>query len=409
MRTSRFPGFYKLSLEERIRAVREFSGLSEEEVNILKSGGLSLVSADKMIENVVGILSLPLGIATNFLVNGKDYLVPMVTEEPSVVAAASNGAKMAREGGGFRAKSLGSIMIGQVHLLDASPSSAEILLSEKERILEEANKTNPVLVNLGGGAKELEVRTVDGVLVVHLLVDVKDAMGANAVNTMCEAIGPLLESLTGGKALLRILSNLAIHRLVKAEVTIPRETIGEEVVKGIVRANEIAKKDPYRCATHNKGIMNGIIAVALATGNDTRAIEAGAHSYAALGGYHPLTDWIETPEGDLHGRIELPLAVGTVGGATHHPIAKICRKILGIQSAKELAEIMASVGLAQNLAALRALVSEGIQRGHMKLHARSVALAAGAVGEEAEEIARRMIEEGEISLERAKELLRRNA
>jgi hydroxymethylglutaryl-CoA reductase len=406
MKTSRIPGFYKLSPEERLRQIKEFADLTEDEVEILRSGGLTLSSADKMIENVFGIFSLPLGIATNFLINGKDYLVPMVTEEPSVVAAASNGARMVREGGGFRAKSLGSIMIGQIHVWGANPSAREVLLSRKEKILQVANQTNPTLVELGGGAKDLEIRVLNGeVLVVHLLVDVKDAMGANTVNGMCEAVAPLVEQLTGGKVLLRILSNLAIYRLVEAEARVPKEVLGEEVVKGIVKATEIAKKDPFRCATHNKGIMNGIVAVALATGNDTRAVEAGAHSYASLGGYHPLTEWEQTSNGDLYGRIRLPLAVGTVGGATHHPLAKVCRKILGVQTAAELAEVMASVGLAQNLAALRALVSEGIQRGHMKLHARSLALAAGATGERAEEIARRMVEEGEITLERAKELL----
>lgn len=406
MKTSRIPGFYKLSPEERLRQIKEFANLTEDEVEILRSGGLTLSFADKMIENVFGIFSLPLGIATNFLINGKDYLVPMVTEEPSVVAAASNGARMVREGGGFRAKSLGSVMIGQIHVLGANPSAREILLSRKEKILQEANQTNPKLVELGGGAKDLEIRVLDGeVLVVHLLVDVKDAMGANTVNGMCEAVAPLVEQLTGGKVLLRILSNLATYRLVEAEARVPKEVLGEEVVKGIVKATEIAKKDPFRCATHNKGIMNGIVAVALATGNDTRAVEAGAHSYASLGGYHPLTEWEQSPDGDLYGRIRLPLAVGTVGGATYHPVAKICRKILGVQTAAELAEVMASVGLAQNLAALRALVSEGIQRGHMRLHARSLALAAGATGERAEEIARRMVEEGEITLERAKKLL----
>ncbi len=408
METSRLPGFYKLTPEERLRKIKELAGLTEEEVEVLRSGGLPLHCADKMIENVVGIFPLPLGIAANFLINGRDYLVPMVTEEPSVVAAASNGARLVREGGGFRARVLGSVMIGQIHLLGANPQASERVLAEKEKILEEANRTNPTLIQAGGGARDLEVRNLGEVLAVHLLVDVRDAMGANAVNTMCEAVAPLLEGITGGRALLRILSNLAVHRLTRAEAVVPKEVLGEETVRGIVKATEIAKKDPYRCATHNKGIMNGIIAVALATGNDTRALEAGAHSYASLGGYHPLTEWEETPEGNLYGRIELPLAVGTVGGATSHPVARICRKILGIRTAAELAEVMASVGLAQNLAALRALVSEGIQRGHMRLHARALALAAGATGEEAEEIARRMVEEGEVTLERAKEL-RRNA
>lgn len=406
METSRLPDFHKLQLEERLEVVKRFAGLTEEEVQQLRTP-MSLSHAERMIENVIGVFSLPLGIATNFLINGKDYLIPMVTEEPSVVAAASNAAKMVREGGGFRASASEPLMIGQVHLVEV-PKLAEaprLVLSHREELLQEANRTNPPLLKVGGGARDLEVKTLEEGLVVHLLVDVRDAMGANAVNTMCEAVAPKLEELTGGRAILRVLSNLANRRLAEAEATVPRKVLGEETIRNIVRANEIAKKDAYRCATHNKGIMNGIVAVALATGNDTRAIEAGAHAYASLGGYHPLTEWRETEGGDLHGKIRLPLAVGTVGGATHHPVSKICRKILRIQSAKELAEVMACVGLAQNLAALRALVSEGIQKGHMKLHAKALALAAGATGERAEEIAHRMLEEGNVTLDRAKELL----
>ncbi|MEM2282791.1 MAG: hydroxymethylglutaryl-CoA reductase, degradative [Candidatus Hadarchaeales archaeon] len=406
METSRLPDFHKLPLEERLEVVKRFAGLTEEEVQQLRTP-MSLSHAERMIENVIGVFSLPLGIATNFLINGKDYLIPMVTEEPSVVAAASNAAKMVREGGGFRASASEPLMIGQVHLVEVQKpvEASQLILSHREELLEEANRTNPPLLKVGGGARDVEVRTLEGGLAVHLLVDVRDAMGANAVNTMCEAVAPKLEELTGGRAILRVVSNLADRRLAEAEATVPRGVLGEETIRNIVRANEIAKRDTYRCATHNKGIMNGIVAVALATGNDTRAIEAGAHAYASLGGYHPLTEWRETEGGDLYGKIKLPLAVGTVGGATHHPVAKICRKILRIQSAKELAEVMACVGLAQNLAALRALVSEGIQKGHMKLHARALALAAGATGERAEEIARRMLEEGNVTLERAKELL----
>ena len=414
-KSSRIAGFYRLSPEERLRLVREFAGLSDEEVEILRStGALKLEQANRMIENVVGTLELPLGIAVNFLINGKDYLVPMAIEEPSVVAAASNAARMARERGGFTASSDEPLMIGQVQLTDVGDllKAKEAILSNQEGILRVANVQDPTLVRLGGGAKGLEVRMLDTeegeMLVVHLLVDVRDAMGANAVNAMCEAVAPLLEELTGGKAYLRIISNLATCRLARAEAVFAKEVLGgEKVVDGIVKAYALAAADPYRCATHNKGIMNGIIAVALATGNDTRALEAGAHAYAAMGGgYRPLTAWRRTDEGDLWGMIELPLAVGIVGGATaSNPVAKVCLKILGVRSARELAEVMASVGLAQNLAALRALVAEGIRRGHMKLHARNLAIMAGATGELIDRVAERMVVEGRISFDRAREVL----
>ena len=414
-KSSRIAGFYRLSPEERLRLVREFAGLSDEEVEILRStGALKLEQANRMIENVVGTLELPLGIAVNFLINGKDYLVPMAIEEPSVIAAASNAARMARERGGFTASSDEPLMIGQVQLTDVGDllKAKEAILSNQEGILRVANEQDPTLVRLGGGAKGLEVRMLDTeegeMLVVHLLVDVRDAMGANAVNAMCEAVAPLLEELTGGKAYLRIISNLATCRLARAEAVFAKEVLGgEKVVDGIVKAYALAAADPYRCATHNKGIMNGIIAVALATGNDTRALEAGAHAYAAMGGgYRPLTAWRRTDEGDLWGMIELPLAVGIVGGATaSNPVAKVCLKILGVRSARELAEVMASVGLAQNLAALRALVAEGIRRGHMKLHARNLAIMAGATGELIDRVAERMVVEGRISFDRAREVL----
>jgi len=403
-----------LSPEERLKVVKEFAGLTDEEVEILRNtGSLSMDLADRMIENVIGATHLPLGIATNFLINGKEYLIPMAIEEPSVVAAASNAARMARMKYGFRASADEPVMIGQIQVCKLSnPQEArERILGEKERILEKANEKDPLLVRVGGGAKDLEVRMLEThmgpMLVVHLLVDVRDAMGANAVNTMCEAVAPLIEQLTGGRVYLRIISNLAIYRKARAEASFPKEALGgEEVVEGILYAHALAVADPYRCATHNKGIMNGIVAVGLALSNDVRALEAGAHSYAALGGYKPLTTWEREENGDLRGRIELPLAVGIVGGAVGvHPVAKVCRKILGVSSSKELAEVMAAVGLAQNLAALRALVAEGIQRGHMKLHARNIAIAAGAKGKLVDEVVRRMVEEGCIRIDRAREIL----
>ncbi|MEM0359281.1 MAG: hydroxymethylglutaryl-CoA reductase, degradative [Candidatus Hadarchaeales archaeon] len=414
MRSSRLPGFHEIPPEERLKLVKEFANLTDEEVEILRNtGSLPLDLADRMIENVIGATHLPLGIATNFLINGKDYLIPMAIEEPSVVAAASNAARMARMKYGFRASADEPIMIGQIQVCKLSnPEEARRkILENKEKILEKANEKDPLLVKVGGGARDLEARVLETymgpMIVVHLLVDVRDAMGANAVNTMCEAVAPVIEQLTGGKVYLRIISNLAVYRKARAEASFPKEALGgEEVVEGILYAHALAVADPYRCATHNKGIMNGIVAVGLALSNDVRALEAGAHSYAALGGYKPLTTWEREENGDLRGRIELPLAVGIVGGAVGvHPVAKVCRKILGVSSSKELAEVMAAVGLAQNLAALRALVAEGIQRGHMKLHARNIAIAAGAKGKQVEEVVRRMVEEGCVRMDRAKEIL----
>ena len=415
-KTSKLSGFYKLSPEKRLKIVRELAGLSKEEAELLrKTGALELKQANRMIENVIGTTELPLGIATNFLINNRDYLIPMALEEPSVVAAASNAAKMARPGGGFCTESTPPIMVGQIQLVDVkNPVEArEKILEAKERILSKANEQDPILVKLGGGAKDIEVRvlTTDRgqMTIIHLLIDVRDAMGANVINTMCEAVASLIEELTGGRVFLRIVSNLATYRLARAKAVFTKEALGgEEVVNGILQAYAFAVADPYRCATHNKGVMNGIIAVALATANDTRALEAGAHVYAAMdGAYKPLTHWERTVEGDLSGRIELPVAVGTIGGATAvHPIAKICRKILGVQSARELGEIMAAVGLAQNLAAMRALVSEGIQRGHLKLHARNVAVTAGATGELIDIVARRMIDEGKVSYDGAIAILK---
>jgi hydroxymethylglutaryl-CoA reductase len=413
-KTSQLEGFYKLSPEERLKIVEEFANLSDEEMKIIKStGSLKLDQANRMIENVIGTIEIPLGIAVNFLINGRDYLIPMAIEEPSVIAAASNAARMARVKGGFRTSSTEPIMIGQIQLTGLKDiSKAKKILSNKEKIIDIANEQDQMLVKIGGGAKDVEVRVLETpsgpMAIVHLLVDTRDAMGANVVNTMAEAVAPFIEKVTGGSVNLRIVSNLADMRLARAEAIFDKEVLGgEKVVDGIIEAYEFAYSDPYRCTTHNKGIMNGIAAVTLATCNDTRAIEAGAHAFAAKkGGYKPLTTWEKTSEGDLLGRIELPMAVGTIGGATAvHPMAKICLKILGVKTARELGEVMAAVGLAQNLAALRAMVTDGIQRGHMKLHARNIAVMAGAQGEFIDQVAERLIRERKVRVDRAKEIL----
>lgn len=414
-RTSRIEGFYKLGMAERLKIVKEFGGLTDDEALALTgSGAVDPCLPDKMIENAVGSLQLPLGIAVNFLINGKDYLVPMAIEEPSVVAAASNAAKMARERGGFFTSSTEPIMIGQVQLTGLKdPSKVKhIVLEKRNEILELANKQDPMLVKLGGGAKDIEVRVINTLrgpnVIVHLLVDVRDAMGANAVNTMAEAVAPLLEDMSGGKVYLRILSNLASHRLARARAVWAKEAIGgEDVVDGVVEAYTFADADPYRCATHNKGVMNGIDAVIIATGNDWRAIEAGAHSYAArTGQYKPLTTFEKTPEGDLVGTIELPMAVGLVGGATKvHPTAKAAVKLLGVKSAQELGEVAAAVGLAQNFAALRALATVGIQKGHMTLHAKNIVASVGCPPELVDEVCEILIEERKIRMDRAQEVV----
>ena len=412
--SSRISGFYKLPVEERVKKVSELSGLTEEEVKLLLSQGLGLEQADRMIENLVGVYRQPLGVAVNFLINGRDYLVPMATEEPSVVAAASNAAKIVRECGGFTAESTEPIMIGQIQLTKIGDPAKAVkrILSKKEELIAQANKLDPVLVKFGGGVKDLKVRILDSIvgklLVVHLQVDVRDAMGANAVNTMCEALAPKLEELSGGKVCLRIISNYATERLARARATVSKEALGgEAVVDAVVAAYALADADVYRAATHNKGIMNGITAVVLATGNDTRAVEAGAHSYAARSGiYKPLSTYAKNKNGDLECNIELPIAVGLVGGATKtHPTAQYAVKVLGVKTARELSEVMAAVGLAQNMAALRALATEGIQRGHMELHARNIAVLAGAKGDDVDRIAKKMIEEKKIRVDRAKELL----
>jgi len=414
--SSEISGFYKRSAEERWQIVREFGDLGDSDIAAMSTTGpFTFGQVDRMIENVVGTMPIPLGIATNFLVNDRDYLVPMAIEEPSVVAAASHAAKLARPGGGFTTTTTESIMVGQIQLVGVrNPRSAQSeLLARREEILALANAKDPVLVRLGGGAKDLDVRVLGTsrgpMVIVHLVVDTKDAMGANAVNTMAEAIAPHLERWTRGRVYLRIISNLAVKRLARARAVFAKEIIGgPEVVEGVLQAYAFADADPFRCTTHNKGIMNGIDAVVIATGNDFRAVEAGAHAYASwkTGSYRSLTTWERNGDGDLVGSIELPLAVGLVGGATAvHPTAKACVKLLGVKSARELAGIIAAVGLAQNFAALRALATEGIQRGHMGLHARNIAVTVGAVEDEADAVAAALVEEGKVRMDRAKEIL----
>lgn len=415
-KTSQISGFYKLSIEERIQILKEFAGLEPEDVELLKRpGALPIERADKMVENVIGKIEIPLGVAANFLINGREYFVPMATEEPSVIAAASNAAKLTRSKNGITTSNTGPVMISQIQTVGVNdPFGAKMaILENRQEIIEQANNQDPVLVKLGGGAKDIEVRVIDTkmgpMVITHLIVDTRDAMGANAVNTMAEALAPTIEKITGGRVYLRILSNLAVKRLVRAKTVVSKEALGgEEVVDGIVMAYAFAEADPYRAATHNKGIMNGVTAVVLATGNDTRAIEAGAHAYAArFGRYTSLTTWEKNKDGDLVGTLEMPMAVGLVGGATAtHPIAKLAVKILGVKTAVELAEIITATGLAQNLGAVRALATEGIQRGHMALHARNIAINAGAVGEQIDRIAEIMVKEGKVKMDRALELLK---
>ncbi|HUV72731.1 MAG TPA: hydroxymethylglutaryl-CoA reductase, degradative [Anaerolineae bacterium] len=418
---SRIPGFYKLDPSERLGELQARAGLTDEEAAVLGGSlGLDVAQADRISENVVGTFGLPLGIAVNFLINGREYLVPMAIEEPSVVAGASHAAKLAREGGGFVAEAPDSLMIGQIQVLGLHDleESRRRVLDQREALLAVANEQDPLLVELGGGARDLEVRLISDtlagpMLVLHLIYDCRDAMGANAINTAVEALAPLVEALTGGQVLLRILSNLADRRLARARAVVPAQALatdgldGLEVARRIAQAYALAEVDPYRAATHNKGIMNGIDAVLVASGNDWRAVEAGAHAYAArFGQYGSLSTWETDGEGSLVGTLELPLAVGIVGGATKaHPAARVALKVLGVSTARELAEVIVSVGLAQNLAALRALATEGIQRGHMELHARSVAMAAGAAGALVDRVASRMVQEGIIRLDKAVELV----
>ncbi len=412
-KSSLVSGFYKLPVDERIKFVKDFSGLNEDETKLFSSS-LDIATADRMIENVLGTFEMPLAVAVNFLINGRDYIVPMAIEEPSVVAAASNAAKIARAKGGFTTKSSKPLMIGQLQLLYVKDvaEAAQNIMHHKEEILDLANAQDKILVGLGGGAKDIEVRILDSslgkMIVTHLIVDVRDAMGANAVNTMCEAVAPFIEDITGGKIRLRILSNLADKRIVKAKAVFDKEKMGgEKVVDAFIESYTLASIDPYRAATHNKGIMNGIDAVIIATGNDFRAIEAGAHAYAARNGcYTSLTSYHKDKNGDLVGEIEMPMAIGIVGGAANmHPKAKLCRRILGIKDAQELSGVVASVGLAQNFAAVYALSTVGIQKGHMSLHAKNIAVMAGAQGDEIEKVAETIVKERKIKLDRAREVL----
>jgi len=413
--SSRIPGFYKLDISERLDVLS--ARLTEKEIALLRSGtGLTPAAAEHMIENVISVHPLPLGLALNFIVNGREILVPMAVEEPSVVAGASFMAKLARLGGGFVAEVDPPLMIGQMQILDIVEWEAarKTLLDHREELLAEVEDLDPLLKQLGGGPRDIQIRTIDEspigpFLVLHLLYDVRDAMGANAVNTAVEYLAPKVESLTGGRVHLRILSNLADHRLARATCSIPITALefgqfsGDDVADGIIAAWAFAQADPYRAATHNKGIMNGIDAVVLATGNDWRAVEAGAHAYAArTGRYASLSTWQIDTQYNLVGKLEMPMAVGIVGGATKvHPIAGISLKLMGVSTAAQLAEILVSVGLAQNLAALRALATEGIQRGHMSLHARQVAIAAGAQGEQIDLVAKRLVAAGAVRIDQA--------
>jgi len=415
MADSSISKFFEKSRKDRLDIIGNFANLSEEELNILENvnGGISFDKADKMIENAIGTFSLPLGIATNFKINNKDYVVPMVIEEPSVIAAASKGAKVARIKGGFEVTADESYSIGQIQILNTDTTVAIKKIQEQtNEILELANSKSNTLSKMNKGAKEVTCKQIDtpsgSMLIAELLIDVGDAMGANVTNTMCEAVSPLLEKITGGKALLRILSNYSTRRMVKAKAIFEKESVGgEAVVDNIILAFEFADNDVYRAVTHNKGIMNGIISVANAVGQDSRAIEAAANAYAAISGkYRSLSKWSKDADGNLVGILEIPLSVGIVGGiANVHPVAKICAKILNVESAQELACVMTATGLAQNYSAIRALSTEGIQKGHMRLHARNLAAAAGATPEQIDQIVEKMIQANSISLDKAKELL----
>jgi len=410
-------GFYKLSLEERQHQIAKLINLKHEEIKLLQSlGYFTPTQIDTLIENVIGSYQLPMGIALNFRINGKDYILPMVIEEPSVVAAASNAAKIARKNGGFQSEEVKSIMISQIQITQLKDIAAakEILARNKEKILKIANEQDPLLNKLGGGALDIEIREIETkkgkMVILHLLVNVLDAMGANVVNTMAEAVSPYIEEISEGKIYLRIVSNLATHRIAKCKAVFDKNLLGgEEIVEGILNAYEFALADPYRATTHNKGIMNGIIALTLATGNDTRAIEAGAHAYASLSGkYKPLTKFKSDSDGNLVGEIEVPLALGIVGGMTKiHPMARLALKILGVKSAEELSQIAAALGLAQNVAALRALAAEGIQKGHMVLHSRNIAKTAGVPDELIEKVANKLVQDGKIRVDYAKEILQK--
>ena len=413
-KSSAISGFYKLPRREKVAEVASFSNLSEEQKAQLSSDSpLGFSVAERTSENVVGIHCLPFSVATNFIVNGREMLVPMAIEEPSVVAAASNGAKMCRDTGGFSANCDPPIMIGQIQLVGMKDAkgAAEKLNRARAEILKMTEPFAANIASYGGGLRGFAARAIEtkrgGMVVAEFHVDVRDSMGANTVNTILEGVAPKIAEMAGGKARLRIITNLAVLRLARATAIWKKETIGEDAVEGVLDAWAFADADAFRAATHNKGIMNGIDAVAVATGNDWRAVEAGAHAYAAMGGkYGPLTRYRKLPNGDLQGEIELPLAVGTIGGAIRSlPSAQVSLAILGVKGAGELSCIMASVGLAQNFAALRALSGEGIQRGHMELHAKNIAIAAGAKGSQVDAIASAMVNEKDISSKRAEELL----
>lgn len=412
--SSRISGFYKLSVEERRDIVTKERGLTEKELSYLSGEqAMSMDLADAMIENVIGQIAIPVGIAANFKINGQDKFIPMATEEPSVVAAASNAARAAYSEGGFFTSLSGTIMRGQIQVLNiADPFAARPKIFEhKQEILNLCNEKDPTLVSFGGGAIDLEVHIIPTtnhmMLVIHLIVDTKDAMGANAVNTMAEFVAPTIESITGGRVVCKIISNLADRRLARARAVFSAEAMGgKEVVENIVSAFEFADADPYRAATHNKGVMNGISAVVLASGNDTRAVEAGAHAYASVSGrYKSLTKWEIDKDGNLSGSIELPMAVGIIGGATKtHPVAQAALKIMDISSAEELAGCIAAVGLAENAASLRALSAEGIQRGHMSLHARNLAVMAGADTADIDRIVAQAVQEKDLRYDRILEI-----
>lgn len=425
-KTSRIRGFYKLHRGERIDALRNFTNLPVDQTSILtKDGALNFETTDLFVENAVGSFPLPLGIATSYLINGRDYLIPMAVEESSVIAASSNAAKIIYESGGFQTEVLSHLMIGQIQLLDLAVEDFSVIKDRIERnkaqLLQVANEIHPRLIMRGGGARDIEVRVFEDCelpcLVVHVLMDTRDAMGANLINTVCEGLAPLLEDLTGARVGLRILSNLADRRIVRARCRVKKEYLSfkdpslewkpEEITQKIYEAYLFAEIDPYRATTHNKGIMNGIDPVVIATGNDWRAVEAGAHAYASRSGrYKSLSKWILDKNNDLIGELELPLQLGTVGGVTRlHPTARVALQILGNPNSQELAQVICCSGLASNLAAMRALCTTGIQRGHMKLHAKNIALAAGAKGQEVEVISKEMLRDKEISASKAEALL----
>lgn len=424
MTTSRIPGFYKMEVEERRQFLDKQLNLTDENKNTLYTNeALDLETADKMIENVIGTFQLPLGLGLNFLINDKEYKIPMAVEEPSIIASASYIAKIVREAGGFKTEATDRVMIGQIQVVGCKDfeSAKQSILEHKTDLINLANEAYPSLKNRGGGAEDLDVRILNEsgskfsqMLIIHLYVNTCDAMGANIINTMVESLAPNVEKLTNGKVYLRILSNFADRSLAKATCTIPTKLLetdgfsGEEVRDGVIHAYEFAASDPYRAVTHNKGIMNGIDPVIIATGNDWRAVEAGAHAYASRNGqYGSMTTWSKNDAGDLVGELELPMSLGIVGGASRvHPMAGLVYEILDIESASELAQVVVAVGLAQNLGALRALVTDGIQKGHMALHSRSVAMAAGATGDMVDIIANRMVSEKQIRVGRAEELLK---